>query len=114
MTNTLFIQIEVHTSQIALDPAKQDQTKLDLCDTEILKLEQIIENSGTVSNKDILTNICSRKRLEMSPNEFVYNIKFIVRDFVLDDTKEQEQLNLHFENIDKVQNETISINYFSY
>lgn len=88
VTNTLFIQIEVHTNQVSLDPATQDNSKIDLCDSDILKLEQNLEVGGSLTTKNIQSSSCHRKKQQMSPNEFTYSIKFLIKDFVLDDTKE--------------------------
>ena len=51
VTNTLYIKMLVHTSQISLGQDTQEKNKINLCDTEILKLEQNLDYSGSVDYK---------------------------------------------------------------
>jgi hypothetical protein len=98
---------------------------MNLCDTEILKLDYFLNQVGTPTdsipknkNHESINNgqrKCTRiKQSGSQGNEYLYSIQFIINDFVIDDTREQELVNLSFEGLSDIKNETILINYFSY
>jgi hypothetical protein len=87
ITNTLVIQTKLSVTQIAHDLGSQDNTRTDLCHTDIFK-PSIFFDRGESFNQGVSQGkfSCYRNK-ENSISDFIYVLIYEVPDFVIDDTK---------------------------
>lgn len=118
VSNTLFVETKLYVTQIPLSGmSKNNSATTNLCDLSVLSLtmSKKADDSDLKTEHPIELFSCAKQMISgTSGFEFVYQVNFVLDHFILDDSHEQRSMNLAFQSLKEVANETIMLNFFDY